>query len=207
MPDEVVYWVTNYGYLAIFILVFLQEIGMPNPVPNELLLMFSGYLSFKSILYFPYVILTVVAADFTGTNILYFLFYTAGSFILRKKPKWIPLSSKMIEKLSARISKGGQLSIYIFRLTPFTRGYASVITGLLQIRPFVFLPLALMSAVTWALIYVVTGYFIGPSWQLFSSNISGFKYIMLAILIIAISAVLLFYYLRKKKKLRQLKNM
>ncbi len=47
MPEDVVYYVTRYGYLAIFILVFLQEIGMPNPFPNELLLIFSGYLTFK----------------------------------------------------------------------------------------------------------------------------------------------------------------
>ena len=53
MPEEVVYYITGYGYLAIFILVFLQEIGMPNPFPNELLLIFSGYLSFRGILFFP----------------------------------------------------------------------------------------------------------------------------------------------------------
>ena len=31
MPEEIVYYVTNYGYFAIFLLVFFQEIGMPNP--------------------------------------------------------------------------------------------------------------------------------------------------------------------------------
>jgi hypothetical protein len=37
MPEEVVAYITKYGYLTIFILVFLQETGMPNPFPNELL--------------------------------------------------------------------------------------------------------------------------------------------------------------------------
>lgn len=74
MPEEVVNFIIGYGYLAIFILVFLQEIGMPNPVPNELLLIFSGYLSFKGFLFFPVTLLTVITADFIGTNILYFLF-------------------------------------------------------------------------------------------------------------------------------------
>ena len=71
MPEEVVIFITRYGYMAIFILVFLQEIGMPNPIPNELVLMFSGYLSFKGLLYLPFVIFTVISADFIGTNILY----------------------------------------------------------------------------------------------------------------------------------------
>ena len=108
---------------------------MPNPVPNELLLMFSGYLSFKGLLFLPYVVITALSADFIGTNILYFLFYNTGTFIIQRKPRWFPLSSRTIERLTTRISRGGQLSIFIFRLTPFTRGYTSVITGLLQVKP------------------------------------------------------------------------
>jgi len=200
MPEEVVYYVTRYGYLAIFIMVFLQEIGMPNPVPNELLLIFSGYLSFKGLLYLPSVILTAIIADFIGTNILYFLFYSTGALIMQKKPNWIPLSARMIGRLSTKISKGGQLSIFIFRLTPFTRGYTSVITGLLQIKPKVFLPIALISAISWATVYVVIGHFIGPSWNLFTKNIPSFKYIMVAVFSIILCMVLLAYWVRKREK-------
>ena len=203
MPEEVVYYVMRYGYLAIFILVFLQETGMPNPFPNELLLMFSGYLSFKGLLYLPFIILTVISADFIGTVILYFLFYNAGTLIMKKKPKWFPLSTRMIEKLTGRISKGGKLSIYIFRLTPFTRGYTSVITGLLQIKPKIFLPLALISAITWATVYVVIGHLIGPSWHLFTRNIDSLKYILLGILVVVLCVFLLVYLNRGKENHKQ----
>jgi membrane protein DedA with SNARE-associated domain len=47
MPDEIAYYVTNYGYLAVSILVFLQESGIPNPIPNEILLIFSGYMCYS----------------------------------------------------------------------------------------------------------------------------------------------------------------
>jgi membrane protein DedA with SNARE-associated domain len=200
VPEEVVNFITRYGYLAIFILVFLQEIGMPNPIPNELLLMFSGYLSFKGFLYLPFVILTIISADFIGTNILYIIFYNAGTYIMQKKPKWIPLSATMIDRLTRKISEGGQFTIFIFRVTPFTRGYTSVITGLLHIKPRVLLPIALISASAWATIYVVIGYIIGPSWNLFTKDIGSFKYIMLAVLLIIFSTVLFVYYYRKKGK-------
>ncbi len=199
MPEEVVYYVTRYGYTAIFILVFLQEIGMPNPLPNELLLLFSGYLSFKGILYIPAVLITVVSADFIGTNILYFIFYTTGSVIMLKKPKWFPLSQKTLDNLTAKIKTGGYLNIYLFRLTPFTRGYTSVLTGLLQIKPRVFLPIAFISSVTWATIYVVIGYIIGPSWNLFAKNTGNFKYVLLAVLGIIICVVLIKYFIQKGK--------
>jgi membrane protein DedA with SNARE-associated domain len=200
MPEQVVYWVTNWGYLAIFLLVFFQEIGLPNPFPNELLLMFSGYLSFKGLLYLPFIVVAAVAADFIGTNILYFLFYSAGTIIMNKKPGWLPLSSKMIERLKAKISGGGLLNIYIFRLTPFTRGYISVIAGLLQLKPKIFLPIALITAITWASVWVAMGNLIGPSWNLFIGNIEDFKYYLLAILAIVAGIILIISYFRKKEK-------
>jgi membrane protein DedA with SNARE-associated domain len=200
MPEEVVFYVTKYGYTAVFILVFLQEIGMPNPLPNELLLMFSGYLSFKGILYLPGVLLTVISADFIGTNILYFLFYSTGILILQKRPKWFPLSQKTLDKLTNKIKTGGYTSIYLFRLTPFTRGYTSVICGLLQIKPKVFLPIALFSAITWATVYIVAGRLIGPSWNLFIKNGGHFKYIMLGALIVILGLVIFNHYHQKNKK-------
>jgi membrane protein DedA with SNARE-associated domain len=199
MADEIILYITKYGYLAIFILVFLQETGMPNPFPNELLLIFSGYLSFKGLLFLPFVILTAISADLIGTSILYFLFYNTGTYIINKKPKWFPFSSRIIDKLSTNISSGGQLSIFIFRLTPFTRGYASVITGLLQVKPKVFLPVALFSAVTWATGYVIIGHLIGPSWTIFIQSIGNFNYIMLALLALTLCMVLLVYCNRRRE--------
>jgi membrane protein DedA with SNARE-associated domain len=200
MPQELVQYVTHYGYLAIFILVFLQETGMPNPFPNELLLMFSGYLSFKGLLFLPFVICTAFLADFLGTNLLYFIFYSTGTLILKKKPKWFPLSERVIDKLTAKISRGGQLSIYIFRLTPFTRGYASVITGLLHVKPKIFLPIATVSAFTWASVYVVIGNLIGPSWESFANHIDNFKYLLLVIAAIVIGTILFIKFRSKRVK-------
>jgi len=173
---------------------------MPNPIPNELVLMFSGYLSFKGLLYLPSVILTVISADFIGTNILYVIFYNTGTYIMLRKPKWIPLSATTIDRLTRKISEGGQLSIFIFRVTPFTRGYTSVITGLLHIKPRIFLPIALISATTWATIYVLIGYIIGPSWNLFTKNIGNFKYTLLAVFVTIVTMVLIVYCFRKRVK-------
>ena len=205
MPENVVFYVTTYGYLAIFILVFLQELGLPNPFPNELLLIFSGYLTFTKILFLPFVILTALSADFVAANILYFMFYKTGSFILQKKPKWIPLSEKTIERLSTKISKGGNVNIFIFRVTPFTRGYTSVISGLIHVHPKIFLPILVFSGITWATFWVITGRLIGPFWNLFEQETGRFKIIMLIVLAIAICILLLNYFLRKRT--RQMNNL
>ena len=60
MPPEIILYISKYGYLAIFVVTFLQETGVPNPVPNELVLMFSGYLVFTGILHLPLVLFAAV---------------------------------------------------------------------------------------------------------------------------------------------------
>jgi len=198
MPPEVISFIQNYGYLAIFILVFSQEIGIPNPVPNELVLMFSGYLTFKGILTLPTVILVVVSADFIGTNILYTVFYFFGIYILKHKPRWFPISRNTIDKLSNRVSKGGRWTIYVGRITPFIRGYTSVITGLLKIKPGIFLPIALISALTWSSVYVITGRILGPYLNYAGAKMGNVKFIMLLVLLIIILIIVAVRYFKKQ---------
>lgn len=204
MPEEIVYYITRYGYLAIFILIFLQEIGMPNPIPVEVTVLFTGYLSFKGLLYLPFVIITAAAADFIGANVLFTVFYTSGRFLIQNKPKWIPISETKINRFREKINSGGWLSIFLFRLMSVTRGYASIITGLVHIKPWKYLPIVIISAFTWTILYAILGFILGPSWNIIINNIDHFKFVMLGILFI----IICFYIFRwfKKKQLTQKKN-
>ena len=198
MPPEIIKYIAEYGYFAIFSLIFLQEIGLPNPIPNELMLIFLGYLAFKGVLSLPILILIALSADFMGTNILYFVFYFLGEYILKHKSRWLPISRKTIGKISKQFTKGGLLKIYFLRLTPFVRGYTSVVAGLLQVKPKFFLPIAFLSALTWSGFYIVIGKMIGSHWSLFEKNIYTIKN---AILLIVASALVLFmlrYFIRQR---------
>src|SRR5262245_66549169 len=104
-------YIIKYGYIAIFALVFLQEIGVPNPVPNELVLLFSGYLTFVGKLDFIIVLITVITADTIGSFLLYITFYYCGQRVLQKWPHVIPASK--LAYFTARVSHTGRWSIYV----------------------------------------------------------------------------------------------
>jgi len=203
MPDELIIFITNHGYLAIFLLVFSQEVGIPNPVPNELVLMFAGYLSINGILYFPYVIMAAIFADFIGTNILYVIFYFFGAYIFSHKPKWIPVSKQSIEKLTTKISSSNRKYIYLGRLTPFIRGYTSVACGFLQIKPRIFLPITLITAAIWSSICVITGRLFGINMNYFKEN---FDIIKLFLLIVGLIIILIIVLLNSKKMIQFFKS-
>ena len=197
MPEELIVYITQYGYLAIFCLVFLQEIGAPNPIPNELVLIFSGYMIFLGVLNLPIVFLTAVTADFIASSILHTTFYYSGSYLLQTKSKWLPIPRKAINRLMERTSKNGLSEIYIGRLTPFIRGYTSVIAGLLQIKSRTFLPLALITASVWVTFYVTAGILLGPFWNHVVANIPNIRYILLLIFCIILVIIGLIFFIKQ----------
>jgi len=197
MPADVIQFIARYGYLAIFILVFLQESGFPNPIPNELVLLFSGYLIYSGIFKFYDVIMVALLADFLGTSILYFTFRAFGFQILKLKPRWIPISRNRIESFSRSLSEGGLSAIFICRLTPFIRGYTSVISGLLHIRIKHFLTIAILSATLWASAYILTGWILGPWWKQIEENPHWVRNIMLLILSLVLFLFALNYLLKR----------
>jgi membrane protein DedA with SNARE-associated domain len=173
MSAQLTHYISEFGYAAIFLIVFLQELGVPNPVTNEFVLLFSGYLAFSGVLNFWLVFLTAVSADFIGTTLLYALFYRCGAWIVEHRAKWIPVSPARLEQLANRISTRGRWSIYVARLIPFLRGYASVAAGLLPIPPKVFVPAVAVSAVTWSGGYVTAGRLLGPYWDRAANRIGS----------------------------------
>ena len=164
--------------------------------------MFSGYLIFTGVLKFPLVILAAVSGDFIGTNILYVVFYFFGTYILKHKPRWLPISRKTIDKLTERLSKGGIWMIFLGRITPFIRGYTSVASGLLQLSPKNFLPIALISAIAWSGIYVMIGKLLGPYWNHVVKHFNNIKYILLIILLIVLFVVLVRYLINRNLRLK-----
>ena len=198
MSPELSAYITKYSYIAIFSLVFVQEIGLPNPIPNELVLLFSGYLTSIGQLDFISVLITVMAADIMGSSLLYVIFYSYGQRVLQKWPRVIPTST--LTYLTARVSHQDRWSIYVGRLMPFIRGYTAVAAGLLRISPGIFLPAVLVSALTWSAGYVLAGKLLGHEYARVGVKFSLGKSVFVGLaLLCAISFVGLRMYQGLKK--------
>lgn len=181
-------FIAHYGYLAIFLFVFLQEIGIPNPITNEFVLIFSGYLAYTGMFSITKVVLVAVSADFLGTSILYFTFYGLSKYYVAKNPpNWIKKLTEKLEILKQRIHKKRKWGIFIGRLTPFLRGYISVAAGTLQIEPKVFLTTVLLSALTWSGGLTFAGRILGPYWNQLAQKLGLIEFCaFIAILIISL---------------------
>jgi membrane protein DedA with SNARE-associated domain len=200
MSPELTAYIGKYGYLAIFSLVFLQEIGIPNPIANELVLFFSGYLTSIQKLDFMTVLITVIAADTVGTSLLYIMFYYFGQCVLQKWPRLI--STSKLTYLTTKISYQNRRSIYLGRHIPFIRGYTSVAAGLLHIPPRIFLPAVLLSALTWSGGYVMAGRLLGSQYVNAVSKLEIGRVALAGLALLGIIAFLgprLYHWLKSKR--------
>jgi membrane protein DedA with SNARE-associated domain len=179
------HYIAAYGYAAIFLLVLAQELGVPNPVTNEFVLLFSGYLSYSGALRFWPVFATAVCADCLGTAALYAIFYRFGGALVRRRPCWFPLSPERLQSLAARIARRPHWGVYLARLIPFLRGYASVAAGILTVPARIFLPAVALSAITWSGGYVAAGRLLGPYWDQAAGRIGRWETAALALGILA----------------------
>ena len=190
MSSELADYITRYGYLAIFLLVFLQEIGVPNPVTNEFVLLFSGYLAFTGVLDLWLVVLTAVSADCIGTTFLYGVFYWFGEYIINHRPRWLPVSRARVDRIAHSISERRQWGIFVGRLIPVLRGYVSVAAGILRIRPELFLTSVIVSAMVWSGGYVIAGRLLGPYWEQVANRMGLAQSLLLFAVLIVIATLI-----------------
>lgn len=194
MPPVLIHFIGNYGYLAIFLLIFLQEIGVPNPVPNEIVLLFSGSLGATGILSFPLVFLMVVSADILGALLLYGVFYRYGQPFLDKIP--LPIPKSKLHHIEHEIARRGWWGVFLGRLLPFFRGYASVVAGLSRMKFPVFMTSVVTSALLWSGGIATVGKILGVYWTRAESVV---KHVELVILV-GIIVLLLWLLVRSLKK-------
>jgi membrane protein DedA with SNARE-associated domain len=150
-------YIAAYGYLAIFCLVLLQELGMPG-LPNELMLLYFGYLGRRAGLSYPCLISLVILADIGAAFILYTVFYHGKYFLQRIKPRWLRLPEKKIATLKSRVVSSNGRNIFIAKLTPFVRSYLPVVAGLLQVEFFLYGRIVIGTAVIWSGGWVTAGW-------------------------------------------------
>jgi membrane protein DedA with SNARE-associated domain len=200
MSSDFAFYITKYGYLAIFSLVLLQELGVPNPVTNEFVLLFSGYLAYSGVLNLWLVFLAAVSADCIGTTLLYAVFYMFGEYIMDHRPRWFPVSRAQIDRIAREISERQRWGIYLARLIPFLRGYASVAAGILPIRPQIFIPAVVVSAITWSGGYVIAGRLLGRYWEHVASKIGRIESAALLAALIVIASLVGRAVVRKRRQ-------
>ena len=193
--NDLLPYIENYGYIALFFCLWLGIVGAP--IPDEIVAMGGGFVSTLGVLQPIPAFLATYLGVVSGLSLGYVLGKLFGSKILKKimgkkKLKYITRSQVMI-------SKYGNYALIISYFFPVVRHVVPYIVG---INGMSFKTYALYSYTTgfvWTLLYFMLGKFFG----LHMGVIAGFttKYGIIAAILIVLILIVLYFYRKGKTNL------
>jgi membrane protein DedA with SNARE-associated domain len=185
------YWVGQYGYLGIFSLLVLGIVGVP--VPDETLLTFVGYLSFKGDLHLPSAVAAAFAGSICGISVSYLLGRTGGVFLAKRYGRFVHVTADGLENARRWLAGRGRWALFFGYFIPGVRHLTAYVAGTSNLRYPVFAAFAYSGGLLWTITFVTLGYAFGREWHLVSAYRDR---ILLAALPFVILAVGLFFLYR-----------
>ncbi len=163
MEQNVLAWISQYTYLAIFLLLVFGIVGLP--VPDETLLTFTGFLIFKSHLSAPMAYTSALAGSASGITISYSLGRSFGAPLLHRFGRYLHITPERMERAHQWFERIGHWALTFGYFIPGVRHLTAYAAGMSGLAPHTFALFAYLGAALWVGAFLSLGYFLGDRWQ------------------------------------------
>lgn len=151
-------FIDQYSLLGLFSLIFLEESGLPLPIPGDIFIALAATLPSKNYLE---IVTIVTLATLAGSTILFTLSKKIGRPLLLKYGKHVRLTPQKIEKVESWFRKYGGIALLIGRLIPGLRIITPIVAGFVNLSYKSFWLYTAAASIIWANIYFLVGKFFG----------------------------------------------
>ena len=198
MEQQVLAWITQYGYVAIFLLLVSGIVGLP--VPDETLLTFTGYLVFKGHLSLPLAFASALAGSMCGITLSYWLGRTFGVALIHRYGRYLRITEERLQKAHAWFERVGHWGLTFGYYIPGVRHFTAYAAGMSEVQPHMFAVFAYSGACIWVATFIGLGYFLGERWKAVEQNIEGYMVGFSVAGGVLVIAYLLWRYYRARRK-------
>ena len=198
-------WITEfmeqYGYWGIFLMIMLENVF--PPIPSEVVLTFGGYMTTRSSLTVPGVVLASTAGSLAGAVILYGI---GRIFKVERLERFIDrwghllrVKKEDIRKADAWFHKYGIWTVLFCRVVPLLRSLISVPAGISGMNFGLFLLFTLIGTLVWNIVLVTLGSVIGESWEEIVEFMDIYSNIVYVCIALGVAAAVVMLLRRRKK--------
>ncbi len=203
MQEWMLSFINQFGYLGIFLLIFIENVF--PPIPSEAILLFGGALTVTAALNIPGTILAATAGSLLGAVVLYALGRIFQAERLKKLfsgkfGKITHLRPEHVEKAERWFKKYQGKAVLICRCIPLVRSLISVPAGFAKMSLLRFLLLTMLGSAVWNTVLVCIGAGLGTAWEKAMPYFDNYTYIVVAVLGIVVLVGSIFYLWRKHKR-------
>jgi membrane-associated protein len=152
-------FIGHWGYIAIFVVVVLGNVGLP--VPEETVLAIAGYLVWRGKLRLSAVLLVGIVSAVAGDNLGYWLGRRYGGTALTRYARWVLGSPARVTSMESFMARRGPFAVFVARFFPGIRFLAGPLAGGLGMGLAPFFAANVLGAVIYVPVVVGAGYLVG----------------------------------------------
>jgi membrane protein DedA with SNARE-associated domain len=192
------HFLMTYGYLAVFVFVAIESIGIPFPGETMLLVaaIDAGTTHQLSIVL---VILAATCGAILGDNLGFWIGREGGYRLVRRYGRYIGFNERRVKLGLYLFRKHGGKIVFFGRFVAVLRAWAAFLAGVNRMQWGRFLLFNALGGVIWATLYGLGGYFLGEEIHRLTGPV-GIVIIVLAVLIIIASLI---FVRRQEKQLEE----
>ena len=158
----VTHYFTEYGALAIFIMVLLEYMNLPG-FPAGIIMPLAGVMAANGNIGFFWVMVLTVSAGLLGSMILYLLGRKGGELFLKAYLKRFPKQREGLEKNMDWVRRKGAKGVFVAKLLPMVRTLVSIPAGVLKMPLQKYIISSTLGIFVWNLVFVGAGYLLGET--------------------------------------------
>jgi len=196
--EIVFHWVSTYGYEALFLLLMLGIVGIP--VPDETLLVFTGYLVSKGSLHPAGAAAAALSGSWCGISLSYWIGRTAGLGVVHKFGRYLHVSDSQLEQVHAWFDRRGHWALFIGYYIAGVRHLTAIVAGASGLGFRSFIAYAWTGGLCWAGAFLTLGYFLGDDWRRIAELIHRDVLVLSAAVLVALAAYLLIRWKNGRKR-------
>lgn len=203
MQEFIIGFLNQYGYFGVGLLMAIENIF--PPIPSEIILTFSGFMTTQSSMKIWGVILSATIGSLGGALLLYLIGKMVPIEYLKKLldgkvGQSLRLRPNDIRKAGDWFAKSGNITVFFCRFVPIVRSLISIPAGTANMNLNMFLILTTLGTAMWNTLLVWLGVFAGESWGKIVNIIGVYSTLVIVVMgIIVLFSMIIFFKRRFKK--------
>src|SRR5689334_18385363 len=111
----------QYGLIAAFTVLLVEEAGLPVPIPGDFLMLLLGIQARQGLVPLWLAIVAMEVATVVGATVLFALSRIAGRNMVYRYGRYVRLTPERLDKAEKWISQRGFWAVFLGRLVPGLR--------------------------------------------------------------------------------------
>jgi membrane protein DedA with SNARE-associated domain len=187
-------WVTDYGYLAIFLLMLAESACIP--FPSEVTMLVGGWYAADGRLDFFWVGAAGVLGNLVGSWIAYAVGRKTGRALLDRYGKYVLIKSHDVDKAEVWWERYGDAATFFSRLLPVIRTFISLPAGIAKMPLGKFTLYTTLGVIPWTFALAWLGIVVEDNWE------KVLNYFDIPTLVIGTTLIVItgIWYLRRRKQ-------